>query len=188
MKGTHKELLVKKGAIMDELREKVDKASILIFTDYRGNATGLTVKQISELRSKLREQNAEFKIAKNSLIAKILHEKGIEGFDSYLENPTALVLGYGDPIAAVKAIMEYSKSNKNSTNPSGMPLLKAANFESHCYDGEGVKKLSLMPSRPEVLAQLLSLINTPARKVMGALQASSRDLVNILDQYSKKTE
>ncbi len=186
MKGTHKELMAKKGAILENLREKIDKASIIIFTDYRGNDVGLTVKQISELRGKLREQNAEFKIAKNTLIAKVLKEKGIEGFEQYLENPTALVLSYGDPIAATKAVVDYSKTNKNNKNPEGLPVLKAASFESKNYDAKGVKHLSTLPSRPEVLAKLLSLINTPAQKIMGIMQAPARDLVNILDQYSKK--
>ncbi len=186
MKGTHKELMAKKGAILEELREKFEKSSILILTDYRGAKAGLTVKEITALRRKLRDVDAEYKIAKNTLIGKVLKERGIEGFEAELEHPTAILIAYGDPIAATKVLVDFAKTNKSNINPDGMPILKAATFEGEKYDVKGIKHLSTLPSRPEVLAQLLSLMNTPAQKVMGILQAPGRDFVNIMDQYSKK--
>lgn len=186
MKGTHKELMAKKGAILDELREKFEKTSIIVFTDYRGKKSGLTVKEITDLRRKLREVDAEYKISKNTLISKVLKERGTEGFESVLEDPTAIVLAYGDPIAATKILVDFSKEHKNNFNPDGMPALKAASFEGEVYDSKGVKHLATLPSRNEVLAKLLSLINTPAQKVMGIMKAPGRDFVNIMDQYSKK--
>ncbi|MCQ2736953.1 MAG: 50S ribosomal protein L10 [bacterium] len=186
MKGTHKELMVKKGAILDELREKVAKASVIILADYIGTEKGLSVKDISELRNAVRKQDAEFKIAKNTLIAKVLKENGIEGLDNLLERPTAIYFGYGDPVAATKAIVEFAKTKKSKSNPEGLPVLKGGRFEGETLDMAGVRRLATMPSRDEVLAQLLSLINTPARNVMGIAQAAGRDILSIVDQYSKK--
>ena len=178
--------MARKGAILKELREKFAKTSIIVFTDYRGPKSGLTVKEITELRRALRAVDADYKIAKNTLISKVLKERGVEGFDSYLEEPTALLLAYGDPIAATKVLVDFAKGRKSNVNPEGMPLLKAASFEGEKYDAKGVKHLATLPSRNELLAQLLSLINTPAQKVMGIMQAPGRDFVNIMDQYSKK--
>lgn len=186
MKGTHKELMAKKGAILEDLREKISKASVVILADYRGAGKGLSVKDISELRRAARAQNAEFKIAKNTLIAKILQENGIEGLEEVLERPTAIYFGYGDPVAAAKAIVEFAKSKKNNENPDGLPILKAGRFEGEILDKAGIKRLASMPSREEVLAQLLSLINTPAQKVMGIMQAPGRDILSIVDQYAKQ--
>ena len=188
MKGTHKELMAKKGAILDELREKVAKAEVIIFVDYRGTGKGLSVKDISELRRAVRKENAELKIAKNTLIAKVLKENGIEGFDKILEHPTAIYLGYGDPVAATKAIVEFAKSKKNKENPDGLPVIKAGRFDGENLDANGVRHLATMPSRDEVLAQLMSLINSPAQKVMGIVNGAGRDILIILDQYSKKEE
>lgn len=187
MKGTHAQLMAKKGAILDELRDKFERASIIIFTDYRGEKSGLSVKDISALRRSLREHDVEYKIAKNTLILKVLKEKGIEGFDKYLENPTAVVIGYGDPVAAAKGLVAFTKEKKTKDLPDGMPLIKGAWFDKEEYDAAGVRHLATLPSRTEVLAQLLSLLNSPAQKVMGIMQASGRDLLSILDQKSKQS-
>lgn len=187
MKGTHKQVMAKKEKMYKELKDKFEKASIVIFTDYRGIDKGLSVKDISELRKRFRESKAEYKVAKNTLIARLFKEKGIKGHEEHLKNPTAIVIGYDDPVLAAKALVNFTKEKKTPINPDGLPLIKGSYFEGKELDSSATKNIATLPSREELLASLLSLINAPAQKVLGALQASGRDIINILDQYSKKS-
>ncbi|MDQ7824385.1 MAG: 50S ribosomal protein L10 [Candidatus Eremiobacteraeota bacterium] len=188
MKGTHKQVMAKKDKILAELREKFGKASIIIFTDYRGHERGLNVKDISELRKRLREHNVEYKIAKNTLISKVLKEKGLEGADEYLKDPTAVVIGYGDPVMAAKTLTTFAKEKKTPAYPDGLPLIKGAHLEGQKLNRAATMNVATLPSRNDLIAQLLSLMNAPAQKVMGILQAPGRDMLSILDQWNKSRE
>jgi large subunit ribosomal protein L10 len=188
LKGTHKQIMAKKKLISDELTEKIGKASIIIFTDYRGEDSGMRVKDVSELRKRFREHHVEYKVAKNTLIQRALKEKGINGCEEYLQNPTALVLGYDDPVAAAKTLVTFAKEKKTSRYPEGLPLIKGAYFEGEKLDTTAARSVASMPSRNELLSQLLSLMNAPAQKMLGILQAPGRDMINLLDQWNKERE
>lgn len=188
MKGSHKQVMAKKKQITDELTEKIARANIIIFTDYRGEEHGLSVKDISELRKRFREHRVEYKIAKNKLISRVLKEKGIKGCDEYLKNPTALVMGYDDPVVAAKTLTTFAKEKKTAVYPEGLPLIKGAYFEGEKLTPEATRNVATMPSKNELLASLLSLMNAPAQKMLGILQAPGRDTINLLDQWNKERE
>lgn len=188
MKGSHKQVMAKKEKVLNELNEKLDKASIIIFTDYRGEKKGLSVKDISELRKWFREQNVEYKIAKNTLISRALHKKGIEGFEDYLKNPTALVIGYGDPVNTTKTLLEFGKEKKSPLYPEGLPIIKGAYMEGRKLDNAETKNIAKLPSKMELMAKLLSLMNTPAQRMMGVLSGPGRNMLNLLDQWNKSRQ
>ena len=160
----------RKEESLDLLCQCFEKSQIAIFTDYRGEKNGLTVKEISELRAKLRENNAEYRVAKNTLIRKTLHEAGIKDADSYLEGPTAVTFGYGDPAAAAKTVIEFSKAQK----PNNLPTIKAAIMENRLLD--------------VLRMQLLGLMLAPHRNIMGVINASGRSMATVLDAWNKKRE
>jgi large subunit ribosomal protein L10 len=188
LKGTHKQLMAKKTTVIDELSEKFSKASIIIFTDYRGTESGLNVKDISELRKRFRAVKAEYKIAKNTLIKRALEARGVTGVDEYLKQPTAIVIGYDDPVSATKALVNFAREKKTPLYPEGLPLIKGSYFEGQNMGNATTKGIATMPSKTELLGSLLSLINAPAQKMLGILQASGRDMVNLLDQWNKERE
>ncbi|MCR5663082.1 MAG: 50S ribosomal protein L10 [bacterium] len=174
----------RKEESLDLLRQCFEKSQIAIFTDYRGEKNGLTVKEISELRAKLRENNAEYRVAKNTLIRKTLHEAGIKDADSYLEGPTAVTFGYGDPAAAAKTVIEFSKTQK----PNNLPTIKAAIMENRLLSSDEIKAIAELPSLDVLRMQLLGLMLAPHRNIMGVINASGRSMATVLDAWNKKRE
>ena len=163
----------RREASLAAVRERLDKAQIMVITDYRGEGKGLTVKAVSELRGKLREQNSEYLVAKNTLIRKALHEKGVEDADKYLEGPTGVAFGYGDPVSAPKVVLEFAKAQK----PDNLPIAKAAVMDGRLVELEELKYLATLPNLDGLRQQLLGLMNAPAQQ-----------LVTVLDAWNKKRE
>lgn len=188
MKGTHKQIMARKETVVSELEEKIAKATIIIFTNYRGELKGLTVKEIRELRKKFRECKAEYKIAKNTLISRVLKEKGILGFDEYLHDPTALVIGYDDPVGTAKVLANFAKEKKSALQPEGLPLIKGAYLEGQKMDSQGAKNVATLASKPEILSSLLSLMIAPTQRIMGVLNGPATNMVNLLENWNHERQ
>lgn len=179
---TAAEQRARKEESLQTLRESFDKSSIAIFTDYRGKASGLTVKEITELRNKLRDQKAEYRVAKNTLIRKTLQDMGVEGADQYLQGPTAVTFAYQDPAAAAKAVLDYSKDQK----PNNLPSVKAAVMEGKILDAKALEAIASLPSLDVLRMQLLGLMLAPHRHLLGMLNAPGRSMATVLDAWTKK--
>lgn len=180
---THKQAMARKTESLDELREKFKKSKIAILTDYRGPGAGLTVKDISNLRARLREGQGEFKVVKNTLARKIANELGITGLDKHFENPTAIAFGYQDPVATAKALSDFIKDRKKDP----LPVIKAGLMDGNVLDPQGLQKLAALPSREVIYQQLLGLIIAPHQQLMRLLQEPGRRMASITRQISEKT-
>lgn len=174
--------LQRKAESLEHLRECLKKASIIILTDYRGQAGGLTVKAITELRGKLRECDGIYKIAKNTLIRKALSEINIECEAGTLEGPTAVVFGMGDPAAAAKAVLEFAKTQK----PNGLPVVKGAVMDNRLLSIDELKAIAALPSIEVLRMQLLGLMLAPHRNILGVLNATGRSMATVLDTWNEK--
>jgi len=180
---THKQAQARKSASLDELREKFKRASIAILTDYRGTTKGLDVKDITTLRSKLRDQHGEYKIVKNTLARKIANEMGISGLDKHFENPTAIVFGYKEPSTVAKALTDFVKERKQ--NP--LPVIKAGLMDGAILDPKSIDSLAALPPKEVVLAQLLGLFTAPHRNLLGLLKEPGRRVASITHQIANKS-
>ena len=123
-----------KVAAVDELAEKLQSGQGIVIADYRG----LTVKEMTDLRSELRKVGVEFKVVKNTLTLLAAEKVEIEGLDSVLEGPTAIAFGYDDPVAAAKTMSEFAKKNDKLQVKGGILTGKV-------IDAEGVKALADLP-------------------------------------------
>ena len=179
---THKQAMARKTASLDELRDNFKRSKIAILTDYRGEGKGLSVKDITTLRQKLRDQGAEYKIAKNTLIRKVANEMGITGLDAYLENPTAIVFGYKDPVTAAKAVADFVKDRK--VNP--LPVIKVASMDGVMLDAKGIDRLAQLPSREVIYQRLLGLFIAPHQNLMRLFNEPGRRMASIAQQISEK--
>lgn len=178
---SHTQAMERKSASLDELREKFANAKIAILTDYRGEASGMTVKDITALRGKLREQNGEYKVVKNTLARKIVKELGIEGLDSHFENPTAIAFGFKDPVTLAKALSDFLKERKQKP-----PYIKAAYMDGQVLDAKGIDALASLPSREVLYQQLLGMLIAPHQQLMRLLQEPGRRMASIAHQISEK--
>ena len=166
-----------KVAVVEEIKDRLSKAQGIILADYRG----LTVAQATELRRKLREAGVEFKVLKNTLTAIAAKEVGYEGLISLLVGPTAIAFGYDDPVAPAKVLSEFAK-------PNPALELKGGLLEGKVLDVAGVKALADLPSREELLSQVLRGMQAPISGLVNVLQGTIRNLVYALDAVRKQKE
>jgi len=150
MNRTEKEQLV------SELKEKLEGATALYYTDF----TGLNVKRMTDLRRRLRKANVEYVVIKNTLALRAVNESGLVG--ERLKGPTGLVVAK-DPVAAAKVITDFAKENDKK------PTVKGGLFEGKAIDTAQVTKLASMPSREQMLAELGAGLQSPMAAFVGAL-------------------
>jgi large subunit ribosomal protein L10 len=150
MKRAEKEQLVA------ELKEKLESATALYYTDF----TGLNVKRMTDLRRRLRKANVEYVVIKNTLALRAVNESGLVG--QTLKGPTGLVVAK-DPVAAAKVITDFAKENDKK------PAVKGGVFEGKAIGAAQVTKLASMPSREQMLAELGAGLQSPMAAFVGAL-------------------
>ena len=157
-------ILAKKQEIIDEVKAKVNEATTVVLFDYRG----LTDNESKELRVKLKEVGADYKVYKNTLMARAFNDLNID-VNSSLEGPSAFAYG-NDAIAPIKVLSEFAKNHPAL-------VLKVGIVDGEISDKEQLSKLAKLPSRDTLLTQLA-----------GALIAIPKDLAISLDLYAKQKE
>jgi large subunit ribosomal protein L10 len=169
MKRTDKEQLV------SELKEKIEGATALYYTDF----TGLNVKRMTDLRRRLRKANVEYVVIKNTLALRAVNESGLVG--ERLRGPTGLVVAK-DAVAAAKVITDFAKENEQR------PSVKGGMFEGKAIDKAQVTKLASMPSREQMLADLGAGLQSPMAAFLGALNGMMYMFVGSLEALRAQRE
>ena len=139
-----------KQVIVNEIKEKLEKATSVVLVDPRG----LTVEQDTILRKKLREAGVEYKVYKNTMVNFAIHGTQFEGLAPYLEGPSAVAFSYEDATAGPSVISKEAKNFKALE-------FKAGVVESTVYDAEGMKVIAEIPSRDVLLSKLLGSFKSP---------------------------
>jgi len=162
-----------------EIKDKLNKSKSVAFTDYMG----LNVKQISDLRKKVKESGAEFKVLKNTLLRLGLKELGWqveEGIvDQGLNGPTAVLFSYEDEIAALKALYDFSKENE-------LPKLKFGFLDKNLLTQERIENLAQLPTKEVLQAKLVSNLSSPIYGLVYTLKGNLTKLVLVLNQIKSK--
>ena len=157
-------ILEQKQQVIDEIKQKVEDAASVVLFDYRG----LTDEEIKELRHKLRDVESTYKVYKNTLVARAMHDLNIS-IDEHLEGPTALAFSK-DQIAPIKVLADFMKTHK-------VVDLKVGLIDNEVTDKATLEKLATIPSRDGLLTMLA-----------GGMLAIPKDLAICLDLYAKKLE
>lgn len=153
-----------KKEVIAEIKERLTASEGVLLVDYRG----LTVKEISELRSKLREHGNSMTVYKNTLTELALRELAMPTLDEYLEGPTAFVFIEGDPVVPAKTLAKFAEA-------APALELKAALLGNNVLDTEQFIALSKLPSREELIAKLLGTLQNPTRGFACALDAIAKE-------------
>lgn len=145
--------------------------------DYKG----ISVPQVTELRSKVREHGGEYLVVKNTLALLAIQGKPLEGLSSWFEGPTAVVYSDGDPVPLAKALTEFAK---------GAPMVqfKGAMVESQPVAAERIKEIADLPSRQDLIAKLVFLLQSPIARFVRGLGAIPQQFVTVLDQIAKSKQ
>lgn len=149
-----------KAAVVDEIAGQIKEASAIFAVDYRG----ITVDQVAELRAKLRDADARFRVVKNSLSERAADRAGAEALKPLLEGPTALTLVHGDAALAAKALNDTARS------------LNILEFKGGLMDGgtltaDDIRSIARLPSRDVLHGQLVGTIAAPLSQLVRTLNA-----------------
>ncbi|WP_028880762.1 50S ribosomal protein L10 [Terasakiella pusilla] len=160
-----------KEELVAEMREMFANSSTVVVSHY----SGLTVAQLEELRGKMREAGASFKVTKNRLTKLALADSKFEGLVDILSGPTAIAFSE-DAVAAAKATVEFAKKNDK------LVILGGAMDET-ALDVDGVKALASMPSLDELRGKLVGVLQAPAQKLAAVTQAPAGQLARVFGAY-----
>jgi large subunit ribosomal protein L10 len=152
-----------------DLKDKVAKSKTIVFTDYRG----LTVKQFTELRQKVKEAGGDLKVIKNTLL-----NLGLKDLPP-LTGPTATLFSFEDEVAPLKTLYEFAKKNE-------IPVIKLGFFGEKLLSKEEVIELAKLPGQDVLRAKLVNILNAPIAGFVYALKGNLTKLVVALDQIKLK--
>jgi large subunit ribosomal protein L10 len=138
---------------------------------------GLTVAQSTDLRLKIRDAGASFKVSKNRLAKLAIKDTNYAGIDDMLTGPTALASSV-DPVAAAKAVVEFAKTNDKLEIVGG-------SMGALVLNAEGIKALASMPSLDELRGTIIGLVQAPATKIAQLATAPAAKLARVFGAYAK---
>ena len=164
----------KKAEVVESLNGLFGEAGSVVVAHY----TGLTVAEMNDLRSRMRDAGASFKVAKNRLVVRALQGTAAEPIAHLFKGPTGVAFSK-DPIAASKVVAAYAKENNKLVILGGV-------VGTTTLDVEGVKALAELPSLDELRGKLVGLLQAPATKIAGVLAAPAGQLARVIGAYSTK--
>ncbi len=166
---------VEKEQSVSELKEKFERTQSVVLTDYHG----ISVPQMQELKNDLKPLNAEFTVAKNTLLSIASKKAKKELPEENLKGPTAILLSFDDPIEPIKKLAEFIKKYE-------LPVIKSGLFEGKLLSRDGILELSKIPSKNELYAQVIGALNSPISGLVKVLGGNIRNLVYVLN-YIKES-
>lgn len=166
-----------KEQIVHELKDKFLKSKVVIVTDYQG----LDVSTINELRRKLRTAGIEYRVAKNTLLIRASEGTEISLIKDKFKGPSAVALGYEDPVAPAKVLTEFADQNNKLE-------IKIGVLKGKVLELKDIKALATLPSREILLAQLFSVMQGTPASLVRALNQLPAKLVYVLNAIKEKKE
>ena len=165
-----------KAEIVDEVKEMITNSSAIYLTDF----SGISVADITDIRNEFRKEGVKYKVIKNTLFKRAVSESGkYSKLNDDLVGMTGYAFAGDNPVAPAKIIKKYFDVTQKLA-------LKACYIEDQFYDGTKLNELASLPSKKEIIAGVLSAINSPASGIVGAINAVMRDLVSVVDQIAQK--
>lgn len=161
--------------LVAELQEQMKQSASIVMADYRG----LTVAEMTDLRSQLREKGAQIRVIKNRLAKIAFADAGLPVPEEHLQGPSAFTFSHDDPITGPKVLSEYAKKNEKLEIKCGL-------FEGEIIDTAAVTALASMPSREELLGRLVGDLMSPVTKTAMALKATVNKLAWALQAIGEK--
>ena len=169
--------LEEKKQIVNELHGRLERSKVVILTDYKG----LDVAAITELRRQLRESQIEFQVVKNTLLARASADTDAALLQDQFTGPSAIALSFDDPVTPAKVLTEFAKDNEKLE-------IRAGVMGGRVLDLAAIKSLSSLPSREQLLGQVLSAMNAVPTSLVSVLAAVPRKLVGTLQAIKQQKE
>jgi large subunit ribosomal protein L10 len=156
---------------VEELRERFARATITVATDHSGQS----VNSMTDIRDKMRESNVEYRVVKNTLTYLAADAANNPQIKVIVQGPTALALGYDNPVDVAKALEEYIRVNRSSLT------IRGAVLDGKVLSRDQVIALSRLPAKEVLMAQLLGQLQAPINMLVSQLQAPMYRLLGALN-------
>ena len=166
-----------KKKITEDLHDRFSRSVIIVVTDYKG----LDVAAMNDLRRKLRAENVEYQVVKNSLLVRAADETEVALIKAHFKGPSAVAISYEDPVAPAKVLTQFAKENDKLEIRVGV-------LNGKVLDVNSIKALASLPSREVLLAQLLATMNAVPASFVRALAEIPRSMLNVLTAIRDQKE
>jgi len=167
-----------KSTFVDELQQKLDGATAFYLTDF----TGMSVKQMTQFRSRLRQQGVDYVVVKNTLAQRAVTNLELPDIAGFFTGPTGLVIGREDAVVAAKVLTDFAREFDNK------PAVKLGVVESRPVNAEQVKQLAELPSRDVLLAQLAGGLQQPMARLAGGMSQLLAGFARAVDGLRQQRE
>ena len=158
-----------KQQIAEDLRDRFSKVAILVLTDYKG----LDVKAMNDLRRRLRSEEIEYQVVKNTLLIRASEDNDVALIKDYFKGPNAIAISYDDPISPAKVLSQFAKENDKLE-------IKVGLMNGQVLDANAIKALAKLPSREVLLGQFLSALNAIPASFVRTIAEVPRSFVSVL--------
>ena len=169
--------LTQKKNIVDDLNQRFSKFAIVIVSDYKG----LNVSSINDLRRRLKKENIEFQVVKNSLLTRASEKTDVDLIKDHVKGPNAVALSYDDPVAPAKILTDFAKDNAALE-------IKVGVMNGKVLELSEIKTLSALPSREELLAKLLATFNAVPSSFVKTLNEIPKKMLYLLSAVKEQKE
>ena len=166
-----------KQQIAEDLHDRFSKSTIIVVADYKG----LDVSSMNDLRRKLRAEEVEFQVVKNTLLIRAAADTDGALIQDFFKGPSAVALSYDDPIAPAKVLTQFAKDNEKLE-------IKVGVMDGKVLDAAAINSLASMPSREVLLGQLLSVLNEVPTSFVRTIAEIPRSLLNVLTALKDQKE
>ena len=163
--------------LVEEVANHLSKSDYVFLANY----DRITVGEVTELRDRLSEVEAEFHVVKNSVLKVAAKGRGLPDIDNFLIGPTAIVVGGENPSGVAKIVQKFFDEKER-------PLVKMGVLGDRAIDSAEFKELAALPSLEALHAQLLGLLSQPAQGLVRVLNAVPSGLVNVLQAKVREAE
>lgn len=167
-----------KEQAVDTLTGELGRIKLAVMADYRG----LSVREVEELRGNLREQGMTYRVAKNTLLRiAVANNEALQSIDpAAFKGPMALAMSFEDEVAPAKLVFQYAKEHK------ALEVVGAITGDGKLLSAAEVKALSQLPSREQLIAQVVGTIAAPLSGFVGVMAANTRSIVTLLSALQEK--
>jgi large subunit ribosomal protein L10 len=166
-----------KEATLALLTEDIKDAKGVVFSEYRG----LTVKQLDNVRKNLRKENVKYQVVKITLLKKALNALGINSDQLKYSGPLAVAFSKEEETAPARVLKSLLKENPQLVLDGGI-------FNKELVGADVIAKLASLPSKHQLIGQLLSVLQGPSRGLVTVLSGNTRNLLNVLNAIKDKKQ
>lgn len=166
-----------KAAIIEKLKATADSATIAMVTDFKG----LKVEEMTDLRVKLRAASVQYQVCKNTLARIAFTGSRHDVLKDRFKESSGVAFSSGDPVAAAKSLVDFAKTSKKFA-------IKFGSLEGKFLDEQGLKELSRLPGRPELLARALGTMNAVPTNFVGLFANILRTFLYACNAIKDKKE